>query len=1227
MKKSVKKILMSLIVAVGLVASVGLGFFVSVHALSGWVSKGEMSALIECYNKGAFKDTVEGKVFTKADIYGVEKFMEGSQQVHIPIGSRFFKGDVDPPTTKVKCRELVKTLLSNINVPSGPNVTGAEVTGFIVGKMGYQKVAASQDLENKKCFYFSFNYERRQTNKPSEIATTGTLQEKWSNVKHSTVCAEVDGDGKIKKEGEITYKVEVEEKARAPLSEIFDFQVVKSEFNISYLRGSNTKTVSISENEKWSDFVEAVKNAIIDPSIQINDEAGIILKTKCDEEVTGAKIPSSLTEGCIISVQNGYAIYVYKAVFDKEGSLNKNESTAAELPKNMKFTRGNRTLEEINLSLFSLSSVDKPLFMRNEVFSLYKKYLDEFYDVSDPDFSEEKTDELTSNGAEETKACKDGKMQKAWVYAKKHKNDKVGGVAWDGLSSGTFGDEVGWKDMVNWLKDNYSDGDSCPAEESGGGSGGEKKKEDNSGKPEGFVDCNDIKTLGAMQWVLCPTMNNMEYTANWIDNMTQDWLEVKSDLYSDSGNNKISFVWKKIRDVANVLMMVFFIIIIFSQLTGRGIDNYGIKKMLPRFIVMAIVMNLSLYICQIAVDLSNIFGTGLRDLFGSIGTAAAEGESSGPSFMFGMIAGIFAAAAAGGPAAITGFSLATVATVTLAPAIVIAVIVLLLVVLVAIVTLFLMLGAREIIVVVCVIISPLAFAAYLLPNTQNLFKKWWELFKAALIVYPICGALSGISATLRGVWSGEDTELPVWTYVILLILPYLGFFLIPMLLKNAIAALGKVGGALTAMGNTIKSGGQVIGKGAMKGVQSSEKFKQFSAEAARKKQDKMSQKTIDKLEALKAQKEANGEKLSDRDAMRLKEAHEMQTKLQMEQAMANEGAVVLSDEQIRARAVSAKDAQELKLQMDSYNGWGPAQMGKELQGAYTAYQNNKTEANGRRLRAAAIKADSAGYYKELLNVLDGKDAATGTQSLEDSGGRQLSQLGFKVEEVGADGRMTEDTKIANTLAGLNNEVVSQYGKQLGKNTGNELSLNQFATNTGEGGLKKAIEGKGPDYLNKANDDTFSYLSRVSKQAGQNVVDTETLLHASASTTSPKVDTPISEMFANMVEKKEGPTPNSVSYSLKGPEPERIGLTGKVLAGQTGTSLNNFADMVKGAGRGSKMHTEFMNAANAIANDPSLSTNLSKEQKKVFNEVCEHLGENKIFHTGGHTPTFEGGDGI
>ena len=82
------------------------------------------------------------------------------------------------------------------------------------------------------------------------------------------------------------------------------------------------------------------------------------------------------------------------------------------------------------------------------------------------------------------------------------------------------------------------------------------------------------------------------------------------------------------RNIANIIFIIAFIFVIYSQLTSMGISNYGIKRMLPKIIVAAILINLSYYICAVLVDTSNIIGAQLQNLLVNI---RKEMISSGPA--------------------------------------------------------------------------------------------------------------------------------------------------------------------------------------------------------------------------------------------------------------------------------------------------------------------------------------------------------------------------------------------------------------------------------------------------------------------------------------------------------------------------------------------------------------------------------------------------------------------
>lgn len=332
--------------------------------------------------------------------------------------------------------------------------------------------------------------------------------------------------------------------------------------------------------------------------------------------------------------------------------------------------------------------------------------------------------------------------------------------------------------------------------------------------------------IESMSWILCPAQSNLTKTTDGLLGWIDQWLEVKTDLYdSNSGAHE---AWAAFRDIANVLIIIVLLVVIFSQLTGVGIDNYGIKKILPRLIAMAILINLSFIICQVLVDLSNILGTSLNQLFQVI-AQRMPGYSKAESVTISDIVGSFIAVAGGAAAGVgalaSGITLVAGAGASGVGIIVIIAVLVLLVVLVSVLMFFASLAARILIITLFIGLAPLACACYVLPNTQTLFKKWWNVFKAALLVYPICGAMYGLSFIVRAIaFSSPQLEFPM--AMVALIASFMPWLILPSLLKKTLSGLGVVGDKLAGIGNSLKRGYQ-SGLNAAKGTEAYKRGQNF----------------------------------------------------------------------------------------------------------------------------------------------------------------------------------------------------------------------------------------------------------------------------------------------------------------------------------------------------------------------------------------------------------------
>ena len=280
-------------------------------------------------------------------------------------------------------------------------------------------------------------------------------------------------------------------------------------------------------------------------------------------------------------------------------------------------------------------------------------------------------------------------------------------------------------------------------------------------------------------WIVCPIVNTLASMSEGARAKLVNMLTVDAkSILGDTSEGSVYSYWSKIRDYANILFVVFFLFVIYSQMTGYGLDNYGIKRMLPKLIVGVIVVNASFYICGLLVDLSNVVGSSAFNFISTtaVGDIPAGDWSNSDSSWINKIA-------AGALVLTVGyFALATVISM------------LLFVVITAVTTIFL-LGVREAIIILCIVLSPLAFVAMIMPNTEGLYKKWWGAFKAALMVYPMVGLVYGASNLAAKILGSSVSEGDIIMQSIVALLVFAPLLIVPKLVRGAVEIIG-IGGAI-----------------------------------------------------------------------------------------------------------------------------------------------------------------------------------------------------------------------------------------------------------------------------------------------------------------------------------------------------------------------------------------------------------------------------------------------
>lgn len=254
-----------------------------------------------------------------------------------------------------------------------------------------------------------------------------------------------------------------------------------------------------------------------------------------------------------------------------------------------------------------------------------------------------------------------------------------------------------------------------------------------------------IETVG---WVICPTMRSIAKLADYgFTYINKYFLRIDYTLTANNGGTYKA--WEIMRNIANGLFVVAFMVLIYSQLTGRASGGYNIKRLLPRLIIAAIAVNVSYYLCVALIDLSNILGDAilwiLKDQIADrVGTSVMPLGKAPAALQDGTLTVITSSVMAK----------AGVAWVLLAP--VAAVIVSIATITAAGLVLLIM---RKTVIAMLILASPILFVAYLLPNTERFFSQGARLFLQLLMIFPIVAMLLGagqiVSATIVTVGSND----------------------------------------------------------------------------------------------------------------------------------------------------------------------------------------------------------------------------------------------------------------------------------------------------------------------------------------------------------------------------------------------------------------------------------------------------------------------------------------
>jgi|GEM_PF-6174392 len=224
---------------------------------------------------------------------------------------------------------------------------------------------------------------------------------------------------------------------------------------------------------------------------------------------------------------------------------------------------------------------------------------------------------------------------------------------------------------------------------------------------------------GALAWVICPAVQLIASATTFFENNIIIPFMTISPLTTNE-NNPIYILWQRFRDFANFGFVILLFVSIFTSLFNKN----GFKRLLPSIFIAIIGVNLSYFVVAFIADAFNIFGAGVSQLvvaaLQNAGTTQLNsGTSAGPVQSIFVLGGaaLLTILLSGGAALGWLFSFLGLA------ALVVGAVVIILVV-------------RQMLFIGLVVVAPVPFVLYMLPNTREYLKLWWSTIIKLLLMYP-----------------------------------------------------------------------------------------------------------------------------------------------------------------------------------------------------------------------------------------------------------------------------------------------------------------------------------------------------------------------------------------------------------------------------------------------------------------------------------------------------------
>lgn len=217
-------------------------------------------------------------------------------------------------------------------------------------------------------------------------------------------------------------------------------------------------------------------------------------------------------------------------------------------------------------------------------------------------------------------------------------------------------------------------------------------------------------------------------------------IDIAGQLAGNTGLQAgIQEAWKLIRDLVNLSFIFILLYQSIMLILGRTGD---VGKTIVRLVMVALLINFSMFVTRVVVDASNVVATGFYDQInpqnqpGVVPLSEQYMRALGVASLFdgGIDQVITQGAAQGNGYIVVLRNLGASVFITVTAFVFLAA--------------ALMLLVRYIIILFLMILSPVAFAGYIVPGTKDLSSKWWQTLIGQAIFAPLFMILTWVNLTL-----------------------------------------------------------------------------------------------------------------------------------------------------------------------------------------------------------------------------------------------------------------------------------------------------------------------------------------------------------------------------------------------------------------------------------------------------------------------------------------------